>query len=118
LKVMSHTIDNNAASAAGAVMLPMAHLGGVLSYRTSGHNRPCGQVIGANGVGDFCLLIIGTPEQADEHSRQHLRDLEAGGHTITNVIFTPNDDMAGYTGNPVRVVSCCQNGRQLRVPDL
>ena len=82
-----------------------AVLGGVLSYSTSGHNRPCGQTIGANGAGDFCLLITGDPQRAEETARQHLRNMESRGYRITSAIFTPHDEMASYCGNPITVVS-------------
>jgi len=91
-------------SAADGLSDLTAVLGGVLSYSTTGHNRPCGQTIGANGAGDFCLLITGNPQRAEVKAREYLRNLESRGYRITAAIFTPYDAMASYYGNPIAVI--------------
>ena len=81
----------------------MQLLGGVLSYSTTGHNKPCGQTVGANGCGDYCILFCGTPDEAWRQSKDHIRELEKSGHKLTAVIFVPNDPDGGYYGNPLQV---------------
>lgn len=80
-------------------------IGGVLSYSTAGHGRACGQVIGANGAGDFCVIFTGSPDEAAETARQFVRRLEHEGHREVVSIFTPNDDLASYHGNPITVMT-------------
>ena len=81
-----------------------AGLGGVLVYRTRGSNRACGQTIGANGAGEFAVLLRGTPEACSTHARRHIASLEALGHKIEEAMFVPNSEEAGYFGNPVIMV--------------
>lgn len=81
----------------------MQLLGGVLSYSTTGHNKPCGQTVGANGCGDYCILFGGTPDDADKKARDYIRSLERAGYKLTAVIFVPNDPDGGYYGNPLRI---------------
>ena len=81
-----------------------ALLGAVLSYSTTGHNKPFGQTIGANGCGDFSVLIKGAPDDAEDIARQYLKDLERDGYRITHAIITRNDELASYNGNPLKVL--------------
>ena len=71
-------------------------LGAVLTYRTSGHSKPCGQVIGANGAGEFAMLIYGTPEQARKLAIEQLAELERSGYKIDDATIVQNDE--GYSG--------------------
>ena len=65
-------------------------LGGILTYRCGGLKMGvCGQTVGADGSGEFALLIKGTPEQASEYARNHLRELEAR-YRIEDAIFVQN----------------------------
>lgn len=83
----------------------MDNIGGILSYRTSGRRIAGGQVIGANGSGQFCVIFVGSSDDAAEMAREHIRSLERDGHMEIEAIFTPNDDLAGYNGNPMTVVT-------------
>lgn len=74
-----------------------ALLGGVLAYSTTGHNRPCGQAIGADGCGDYAVLLYGTPEQAEQKARLIIRDLEKNGYKLSAVVFVQNGEF-GYGG--------------------
>ncbi len=93
---------NEASPAAQAAMLSEL-LGGVLSYTTTGHRRVCGNAIGANGCGDFCIVFLGDREQAETKARDYLRNMEKNGYKITTAIFVPNDELGGYGGNPLRI---------------
>ena len=93
---------SEASPAAQAAMLSEL-LGGVLSYTTTGHRRVCGNTVGANGCGDYCIVFLGNKEQAENKARDHLRKMEANGYRITAAIFVPNDEMGGYNGNPLRI---------------
>ena len=79
-------------------------LGGVLTFINRGYQGICGQTMGADGAGEFALVIMGTPEEAQAYAREHLRKIRAAGYRVSDAIFVPNDDNAGYHGNPVFVV--------------
>lgn len=82
-----------------------ARLGGVLSYRCGGRMAGvCGQTVGADGAGEFALLVRGTPEDAEKFSREHIKAIEAIGHKVEYAIFVPNGSQFGYFGNPLRMV--------------
>lgn len=80
-------------------VLSTAGLGAVLTYRTSGHNKACGQAIGANGAGDFSVLIYGTPDDADNYARDILRKLERSGYRIESANIVRNEE--GWGGSPI-----------------
>lgn len=77
-------------------------LGCVLTYRTTGHSRPCGQTIGANGLGEYVVLFTGTPMDAELCARRYLQNLEHNGYRITEAILVTNED--AYSGKPISVV--------------
>jgi hypothetical protein len=79
-----------------------AELGAVLTYTTSGHSRPCGQIMGANGAGDFALLIYGKPHEAEATARLHIRELESAGYRIKAATLVPNEE--GYSGPQIRTL--------------
>ena len=82
-------------------------LGAVLTYRTTGHNRPCGQTIGANGLGEYVVLITGDPVDAEQAAREYLRNLERNGYRITEAILVTNED--AYAGKPISVIQATPN---------
>ena len=92
----------NDAKPAGAASALTDVLGAVLTYRTTGHNRPCGQTIGANGLGEYVVLITGDPDHAYQAAREYLRDLERNGYRITEAILVTNED--AYSGKPISVI--------------
>jgi len=71
-------------------------LGAILTYSTKGHNKPCGQTVGANGAGDFAMLIYGTPDEAWKLARDHLERMERAGYKIDEALIVPNYE--GYSG--------------------
>jgi hypothetical protein len=79
-----------------------AELGAVLTYTTSGHSGACGQTMGANGAGDFALLIYGKPEHAEAVARAHIRNLEASGYRIKAATFVANQEC--YSGQQIRTI--------------
>ena len=80
-------------------------LAGVLTYRTSGRKRGLGgQTVGADGAGEFAMLVRGTPEKAEKYSRAYIKEMESLGYKIEEVIFVHNGDDYGYFGNPTRIV--------------
>lgn len=79
-------------------------LGGVLSYTTKGCGGICGQTVGAEGSGDFSVLILGTLEQANKICRDYIQKLEQSGHRLERVIFTPCGENESYYGNPVSIL--------------
>ncbi len=77
-------------------------LGAVLTYTTSGHSRPCGQIMGANGAGDFALLIYGKPNEAEAAARLHIRELESAGYRIKAATLVTNEEC--YSGPQIRTL--------------
>lgn len=67
-------------------------IGAVLTIKTSGHHKPCGQTMGANGQGDYAWIIEGSPDEAAAWAEQRLRDMQAAGYTIDAVILVRSDD--------------------------
>ena len=78
-----------------------ADFGGVLSYRTGGHNKACGQVIGANGSGEFVYILKGNSEDCYEWARNHLDRLQKAGHKL-DAIYVNNE--TGYSGPMIQVI--------------
>lgn len=82
----------------------MKPIGGIFAYSTNGHRRPCGQAIGANGAGDFAIVIYGTHEQAEAEIRERVRAMEQSGLRLTVALFIPNDPDGCYSGNPLSFI--------------
>lgn len=89
-------MNSNETKAGVSPVLSNDGLGAVLTYRTKGHNRPCGQTIGANGAGEFAVLISGKPEDAWAFAGEYLRDLERRGYRIEEAILVTNEEC--YSG--------------------
>ncbi len=85
-----------------------AGLGGVLTFTSAGTTRPCGQQVGADGAGDFSVLIFGSKPEVHAKARAMLRDLERAGHRLTNITLVYNGPDEGYYGSPVTAVYCKQ----------
>jgi len=79
------------------------NIGAVLSYSTAGHSRACGQTVGGNGSGDYSVIFMGNPDDAEEKARQYIRDIERSGYRITQTIITANNDGLGFGRNPVAI---------------
>lgn len=71
-------------------------LGAILTYTTLGHKRPCGQTIGANGAGEFAVLIYGAPDAAYDRAKSILDSLKRSGHRIEQASIVQNEE--GYFG--------------------
>lgn len=89
-------MTSNETKAGISPVLSTDGLGAVLTYRTRGHNKPCGQTVGANGAGDFAILIYGSPEEAWKLARDHLERMERAGVKIDEALIVPNYE--GYSG--------------------
>jgi hypothetical protein len=82
----------------------MKPIGGILAYTAKGSNRPCGQTVGADGAGDFAIVIYGTHEQAEAEVRKRVRAMEQNGLRFEKFIFVPNDPDGCYFGNPLSFI--------------
>ena len=82
----------------------MKPIGGIFAYSTSGHRRPCAQAIGANGAGEFAIVIYGTHEQAEAAIRERIRVMEQNGLHFESALFIPNDPDGCYFGNPLSFI--------------
>lgn len=76
-------------------------LAGVLYYSSRGHNRPCGQSVGANGSGNFVKLYFGDKDLARDKAYLQIRELEKQGHHLTFADYVESDSYGSYYGNPV-----------------
>jgi hypothetical protein len=80
-------------------------LGGVLAYCTKGRTRGVGgQTVGANGEGQYAVLIKGTPEEAENYARKRIKEMEAAGYEFNYIVFAANGEDWGNFGNPVSTV--------------
>lgn len=69
----------------------------VLAYSTKGHNKPCGQTMGANGCGEFVTVYYGNIDAAERSARDHIYSLEKAGHCFNWAIVMRADEEA-YRG--------------------
>lgn len=77
-------------------------IGGVLTYEIKSGGRICGNTIGADGSGEFAVIIEATPDVADQWARDHLRKLEASGVRIGRIVFVSGQET--YSGRPIQTV--------------
>ena len=78
-------------------------IGGVLTYEIKGGGKACGQTIGADGSGEFAVVINGTAEVADQWAKDFLRKVEASGARLGRVVFVAAEEC--YAGQTVTVVT-------------
>lgn len=79
-------------------------IGAVLAYDCTRTRGISGQVIGADGSGQWVYLIKGDADSAEAWAVQHLREMEANGFRIHCAVIAMNDEHGHFLGNPVRVV--------------
>ena len=78
-------------------------IGGVLTYEIKSGGRACGQTIGADGSGEFAVVINGTPDDAEQWARDYLRKIEASGAKLGRVVFVRSEEC--FTGPMVMEVT-------------
>ena len=78
-------------------------IGGVLTYEIKPGGRACGQTIGADGSGEFAVVINGTPDDAEQWARDYLRKIEASGAKLGRVVFVRSEEC--FTGPMVMEVT-------------
>lgn len=74
---------------------------GILFYESTGHNKSCGQTIGSNGSGSFCVVYYGDAEKANNDANELLNNLIKNGYGITHSAYVENNSLASYNGSPV-----------------
>ena len=79
-------------------------IGGVLTYEIKARGGICGNTIGADGSGEFAVVINGTPEAADLWARDYLRKLEASGVRLGRIVFVSSEGTYA-SDNPIAVVT-------------
>ena len=77
-------------------------LGAVLTYTCQGRSGIYGATMGANGAGEWCVLFMGTPVDAENAAAEYLRRLERGGYRISAHSIVTNEPR--FTGNSIRSV--------------
>ena len=78
-------------------------IGGVLTYEIKSSGRVCGNTIGADGSGEFAVVIEGTPDVADQWARDYLRKMEASGVRLGRILFVSGHET--YSGCPIQTVA-------------
>lgn len=78
-------------------------IGGVLTYEIKSGGRICGNTIGADGSGEFAVVIEGPPDVADKWARDYLRKLEASGVRLGRILFVSGHET--YSGCPIQTVA-------------
>lgn len=78
-------------------------IGGVLIYEIKNGGKACGQTIGADGSGEFAVVINGTAKVADQWARDFLRKVEASGARLGRVVLVAAEEC--YAGQAVTVVT-------------
>ena len=81
-------------------------LGAVLTYKTSGCRRAHGQTIGADGAGEFSVLFMGSPDDADTAAREYLAKMQRAGMTIQSAMVVRNEPH--FLGDSVLVMAAAQ----------
>lgn len=79
-------------------------IGAVLTYSTSGHSKPCGQQIGANGAGEFSVIIYGDIESSCSRAKSILSNLRKSGYKIDNAHIVLNEE--GYYSRQISIENC------------
>lgn len=77
-------------------------IGAVLTYRLKGITRPCGQIIGADGRGDYAYVIMGDADDAHEWAKNHINRVRKSGTIIEDLILVTADE--GYYGPSLRII--------------
>ncbi len=78
-------------------------IGGVLTYEIKSGGRICGNTIGADGSGEFAVVIEGSPDVADQWARDYLRKLEASGVRLGRILFVSGHET--YSGCQIQTVA-------------
>ena len=78
-------------------------IGGVLTYEIKSGGKACGQTRGADGSGEFAVVINGTAEVAEQWAKDFLRKVEASGARLGRIVFVAAEEC--YMGQAVTVVS-------------
>lgn len=81
----------------------MKAIGAVLTITSLGHTRACGQVMGANGCGDYAFVIEGAPDEAEAWAINKVREMERAGHRIESVVIARSDTLL-YHGDALQFV--------------
>ena len=87
-------------------------IGGVLTYEVKTGTKICGSTIGADGSGEFAIVIEGDPDAAFEWARDYLRKLEESGFRLGHVSLVTMCEM--YAGDSIRVVSVSSDPEETR----
>ena len=78
-------------------------IGAVMTYSSDGMSGVAGQMLGADGSGDFAVLFTGERADCEAAARLYYRRLEKAGHRLNAVSIVAND--RGWKGDSVRIVS-------------
>lgn len=84
-------------------------IGGVLTYEIKSGGRACGQTIGADGSGEFAVVINGAADVAEQWAKDHLRKIEVSGVRLGRIVFVAAADC--YMGQAITVVQPNTGGK-------
>lgn len=77
-------------------------IGGVITYTSEGRGGACGQTVGADGAGEYAVVVFGTPEHAGQYATDYVRRLQNSGVRVRNFCFVSSEE--GYPASRVSVV--------------
>jgi hypothetical protein len=75
----------------------------VLTYEDKGSKGICGQVIGADGAGEFCIIYTGSEMKIHESSKELLENLDNQGRLGKWFLIYDIDTYSGKTVKDVCV---------------
>jgi hypothetical protein len=93
-------MKNHADAGLLSLHLQDSAVAGVLAYTIQRKSGACGTTIGADGSGDFAVVIYGSPFDAHEKASAHLQRMEEQGFAVKNYIFVPQIEC--YSGMPIK----------------
>ena len=87
-----------------ALLTLKERLGGVLTYQiTKPPPGGYGQIIGADGTGNFAIIFLGDSDVCYIQAIEFLNQLKKQGYCIgNNAMFVPNDET--FTGSAIQVI--------------
>ncbi len=84
-------------------MMPDIRIGAVITYYDTGTKQRCGQTMGADGSGGYCVVFLGEPEQAEEAAREYIKKIDKHARGRIKEVHLVSA-LETYHGLPVLVI--------------
>jgi hypothetical protein len=80
----------------------------VITYKNNGARSHCGQTVGADGRGEYAVLVeADTPEAGDEKAREYVKKLISFAQYpthITNIVVVVGHETETFSGNNIQTI--------------